>query len=278
MLDDDTARGVLQSVLDEPAPPVTTTLDEVVRRGRRRMFMQRTSAVAGVIGVVAAIGVGAMTLRQDGGGTEVADGPTMAPPGWETVDLSERDCTRPETLPEPQIPLLSEEVVTGAFVNAVEDVTRHELMGATSIWPSDTGEFPPPRGYASVEVPMDGGNGQVMLETGRHGGTPLQAAEETIGEFGSCESVYRRTLADGTVLQLFPVTDAIREMPEQAVQIYRPDGREYLVISAGYDQAEAGPVTFRNGETPEGNGHSRLPTTQEQLATIAETLATKLGL
>lgn len=275
MFDDDTARGALQSLTEEPAPPVTTTLDEVVRRGRRRVFVRRTSAVAGVIGVVAAIGVGAMALRQGDG----ADGLTVAaPPGWETVDLSGRSCLAPETtLPEPEVPLLPEETVKAAFVNSVEDVTEQAPVRATSNWTPDTGRFPPPRGYVSVEVPMDGGNGQLMLETGRHGGTPLQAAEETIGEFGICAEVYRRTLADGTLLQLFPVSDHVRNMPEQALQVYRPDGREYIVISAGYSQAESSPVTFKDGETPEGTGRGKLPTTEEQLATIAETLVANLG-
>lgn len=277
MFDEDTARGALQSLTEEPAPPVTTTLDQVVRRGRRRVFMQRTSAVAGVIGVVAAIGVGAMALRP-GGGTDVADGPTVALPGWETVDLSGRNCLSPETtLPEPDVPLLPEETVTAAFVDAVKKGTGQAPVGTASNWTPDTGEFPPPRGYVSVEVPMDGGNGQLMLETGRHGGTPLQAAEETIGEFGICEEVYRRTLPDGTVLQLFPVNNAIRNMPDQALQVYRPDGREYLVISAGYGQAESSPITFKNGETPVGKGRGKLPTTEAQLATIAETLVTNLG-
>jgi hypothetical protein len=277
MFDEDTARGALQSLTEEPAPPVTTTLDEVVRRGRRRVFVQRTSAVAGVVGVVAAIGVGAMVLRP-GGGTEVADGPTVALPGWETVDLSGRNCLSPEkTLPEPDVPLLPEETVKTAFINSVKDVTKQAPVRATSNWTPDTGEFPPPRGYVSVEVPMDGGNGQLLLETGRHGGTPPQAAEETIGEFGICEEVYRRTLPDGTVLQLFPVNDYVRNMPDQALQVYRPDGREYIVTAAGYSQAESDPITFKNGETPVGKGRGKLPTTEAQLATIAETLVTNLG-
>lgn len=277
MFDDDAEGRALRSLVDEPAPPVTTTLDDVVRRGRRRVLMRRASAVAGVVAVVAAIGVGAIALRPDGT-TEVADGPTVALPGWETVDLSGRNCLSPETtLPEPEVPLLPEDVVTPAFVAAVKEGTGVGPVNTASNWTPDTGEFPPPRGYVSVEVPMDGGNGQVMLETGRHGGTPLQAAEERIGESGNCGSVHRRTLPDGTLLQLFPATAFVPEMPEQRLQIYRPDGREYIVISAGYSQAEGVPITFRHGETPKGNGRGKLPTTEAQLATIAQTLVANLG-
>ncbi|MDT7787900.1 MAG: hypothetical protein QOF58_6319, partial [Pseudonocardiales bacterium] len=53
----------LRGALDTPAPPPTTTLDHVLKRGRRRVFAQRAGAMLGVVAVVAGVGFGAATLN-----------------------------------------------------------------------------------------------------------------------------------------------------------------------------------------------------------------------
>ncbi|HEV7646572.1 MAG TPA: hypothetical protein VGP26_00270 [Actinophytocola sp.] len=79
---DDRTRAAIRAVADVPAPPVTTTLDSVVRRGRRRTLVQRGATVAAVVGVVAAIGVGGVLLRtatEGQAGRPAGPAPTTTP-------------------------------------------------------------------------------------------------------------------------------------------------------------------------------------------------------
>ncbi len=93
----------LRSLTESPAPGVRTSLDQVVRQGKRRVLWQRTGAVAGVVAVVAGITFGAEALRGmngDGSPLPVAapkDSPTSQSqsaeqqsqtlPGYARVDI-----------------------------------------------------------------------------------------------------------------------------------------------------------------------------------------------
>ncbi|MCP2170458.1 hypothetical protein [Goodfellowiella coeruleoviolacea] len=52
-------RGTLRSLLDQPSPPSTTDLDQLIRLGRRRLVARRLVAAVGVLAAVAGIGIGA---------------------------------------------------------------------------------------------------------------------------------------------------------------------------------------------------------------------------
>lgn len=284
--DDDAARHALQTLNDDPAPPPTTTVEQVLRRGRRRVFAQRASAVAGVVAVVAAIGVTAVLLRpsEPSGGVQVAESTTAPPaptgplPGWETIEIDESVCKQNPLINVPGIApdaLLPEAVVKQAFTGAIEAVRGPLAGAATAQWEEYSPKADGPRGYVVAEVPMDNGNGQLQLEAQVYGGTPTAMADASLYAYGDCRPPARRTLPDGTVLQMFQRDDFHPEQPMQHLQIYRPDGREYIITAAGWSEADMFPVGG-GASTPKG-GRGKLPTTEAQLAEVAEKLVTNLG-
>jgi hypothetical protein len=300
--DDDAARRALHTLTDEPAPPVSTSFDEVLRRGRRRVLVQRVSAVASAVVVVAGIGVGAMVLRPDdqGGGVEVGTsaGPssvaTTPPwadlPGWELAELpagvavSSDSCVQARAPQPPELQatepsgnsVLPEDLVSREFYSVVKEVIRTPAA-VTSDWQSVSPGHPGSRGYVAVEVGTGRtGTGRLQLEAGLYGGTPTQAADASITAYANCVPPLRRTLHDGSVLQLYPVNHPDTPAPTQPLVIYRPDGREYVVTSIGTAQADG--TVVQGGEAPRTEGvRGELPTTEVQLATIAVLLVRALA-
>jgi hypothetical protein len=283
--DDNAARHALQALNDDPAPPAVTTLDEVLRRGRRRVFVQRACAVAGVVAVVAAIGVTAVLLRpSEPSGVQVAESTTAPPaptgplPGWETMELDESTCKQNPLINVPGTPpdsLLPEAIVTSAFTGAIETVRGPMAGAATTQWEDYSQKANGPRGYVVAEVPMDNGNGQLQLEAQVYGGTPTAMADASLYAYGDCRPPARHTLPDGTVLQMFQRDDFHPEQPMQHLQIYRPDGREYIITAAGWSEADMVPVG--GGAYTTRGGRGELPTTEVQLVEIATKLVAKLG-
>jgi hypothetical protein len=273
------------------------------------VFVQRVGTFAGVAGVVAAIGVGAVLLRDQGGGLQVGDTNSASPPGltttasppqsesgttavpptplfpggtnWAPVDMppdadSGGGCVQMEqSPPDSDVALLPENTVKAAFSSAVQESVGKRPESVTSNWeehsPKQSGA---PRGFVSMEVPMDGGNGGLQLEVGRFGGTAEAFADWSRTAYGNCEAPWRRVLADGTVLQLFQV-DGTAEAPMQHLQIYRPDGRMYIVTSVGYSEADIDRDTSGVG-TVEG-GRGKLPADSVAMGEIAERLISNLG-
>jgi hypothetical protein len=287
MFDDDSAaRRALQTLTDEPAPPVTTTLDQVLRRGRRRVFVRRTGTVAAAVLMVATIGVGAVLLRPGAPRDDVQVATsTVAPPptvdgplpGWAYVGPPDGQCEHgPGTsLPEaPKIPLLPVEVVEKAFTNAIERVTGDVPTTVGRYWLENSPKHDAPAGYLTSEVPMSNGNGQLQLEAYSYGGTPTEMADASIDAYGLCTRPARQVLDDGTILQLYTVNVITPEQPTQPLQIYRPDGREYIVTAAGYSEADR--VQLDGGASTFEGGRGALPTTESQLADLALTLVTGL--
>lgn len=311
MFDDNAARRALHTLTDEPAPPVVTTLDQVLKRGRRRVFVQRAGAVAGVMAVVAAIGVSAVLLRpgDEQDGFQVA-GPTSPPgtsqsvpshadttppitssntdapppptggfkivPGWDVVvtrNSPAGQCDPAMTMlpPEPEIDILPQDIVQPAFVSAVKSVTRKAPSVAMAEWEAHSPKAVGPRGYVAVEFPVANGNAQVQLEAVRYGGTPIEFADASVTTYGNCTAPpLRRTLSDGTVMQLYPPNSPDTPAPTQPLQIYRPDNRLYIVTAAGYAEGDKTP----NGGMRGGRG--AVPLTAEQLADVATELVANL--
>ncbi|MDQ3790605.1 MAG: hypothetical protein M3422_25635, partial [Actinomycetota bacterium] len=166
---DDAARQALRTLTDDPAPPVTTTVDQVLRRGKRRVFVQRAVAIAGVVAVVAAIGAATVLLRSaeeepSGGGVQVAATtaakPTGPMPGWEWIPIDEEACEKNGVSHVPGTPpptILPQAVVQSAFTGAVESATGVEATTVESDWTEYAQKAGGPRGYLAVEVPMDNG-------------------------------------------------------------------------------------------------------------------------
>ncbi|MFI7674832.1 hypothetical protein [Actinophytocola sp. NPDC049390] len=285
MFDDDSARDALRTLTDGPAPPVTTTVDAVLRRGRRRVFAQRAGAVAGVVAVVAAIGATTVLLRtagqpSGGGGVAVAATtpatPTGSLPGWETIPLDEATCEVPRHVPgTPPTSILPEERVRPVFVDVVESALGARPTVSEASWTEHSPKAGGPRGYLAVEIVMDNGNGQLQLEAGAFPGTPEQIADASLNAYGDCRPPARRVMPDGTVLQLFPADVRRPEQPAQHVQIYRPNGLQYVLTAAGWSAADMVPADG-GGHWVDG-GRGKLPVTEERLAYTASLLVNKLG-
>lgn len=277
--DDNAARRALRQLGEEAGPPLVTRLDDVVRRGRRRMLVQRVGTVAAVVAVVAGIGVGAVLLRSGdlSGGVRVGDPPTSAPtsappvPTWRKVGLP-RDVTvladgycragsNEERMASPDgQPVLSLTTLQQALIGATRSAAVPMVDSDVSVMIGGpegpvAGEDVVPRASAWVAVPTKKGTGRLLLEASLYGGTPEQAADAAIVEYGNCEPPYRRVMADGTVLQLYPVY-VDPQQPTQSIHIYRPDGQLYRLVSVGAVD---------------------LPVDQRQFRAVAEQLVANLG-
>jgi hypothetical protein len=275
-MDDDEARRALRSLSDEPLPLVTTTVDEVLRRGRRRVLVQRVSAFAGVVAVVAAIAVGGVLLRPGdaSGGAQVGSTNSsipVFPSGWTQVVSMPQDidpdadwCRQQEKeYHTPDVTLPSEEAVTSALLTSIE-----EVVGGTSTLTPQWGKR---SGHMTVNLLMvDNRIPQIAFDGGTFGGTPRQAADGSVMAEGNCDAPWRRTLEDGTVLQLYP---GVKEPAEAApmLMIYRPDGVTFTFMSGGYGHVTTNP----NGESVLNDFH--FAASPEELATIGERFLAKLS-
>lgn len=278
--DDDAARRALQTLNDEPAPPVMTTVDQVLRRGRRQVVARRASAVAGVVAVVAAIG--ATTVLALGGdrGQEAAAPPERARPEvlWDDIRVDKAICeqhvllraagTPPNALPPRQ-------QVETAFTDAITDIVSPDMVRVSADWQ----ESPLADGsgiQVVTEVPMEIGDGQLQLDAQVYAGTPTQAADRTLYSDGDCRDAMRRTLDDGTVLQLYPADNRVPQQPVLRLFAFRPDGRAYVITATSWTERDLVPIAGGAAYRVDG-GHDELPATERQLSDIAMAMFAKLG-
>lgn len=312
--DDEQARQVLRSVSDGPAPPATTSAADVIRRGRRRVLVQRAGAIAGVVVVVAAIGVTSIWLGSsatDGGsGVRVGEAPTSAttttglpadwtrvespPPAGETSTTTvtvppqggptDPESGQPETdetavqpqyctpsileVPAGDATILPESAVEPVFTKAVASQLGDTPTVTTSQWEALSQRTGTARGYVEVTVPGPAGDGSVQLEVVPFVGDPLDAADLDLYAYGGdCVAPLRLVQEDGSVLQLYEPDTLRPEQPAQYLRVYQPDGRLYIVTTAGWSSENV-----ENGVVVGGTGE--LPLTVEQLADVGVRLAT----
>lgn len=109
----------------------------------------------------------------------------------------------------------------------------------------------------------------------RYGGTPTEMADASVNVYGFCTPPARHVLADGTILQLYTVNNRTPLQPTQPLQIYRPDGRQYIVTAAGYSEADR--VELEGGASTIRGGRGALPTTERQLTEVALALVSGLS-
>jgi hypothetical protein len=276
---DDPTRAALRAIADAPAPPSVTTLEHVLRRGRRRALVQRGATIAAAIVVVAAVAIGGVLLRSatEGQGVRPADppsstapstpaGPPELPPipGWESVHVgTERQDVCPGILDATDVrnvPLPPRERVETGFADAVHKQTGTVPGTEVGAW-GDT--LPHRMGTVGATVVMGSGPGVVDLEVAAVKATPKQAADDDIIT-GGCPPPLRKTLSDGTVLQLYQpeFEDENPKQLKQLASVYRADGWRFVLWMES------------DGKPPyvDSRGRVRLPLDSAQLAGVAESL------
>lgn len=248
MDDEDAVRAALRLMVDQRQPPVTTDLNDVLVRGRRRVRAQRALAAFGVVGVVAVVGAVAFAANALGhdprpGHASVAGRPSATVhstvlddlPGWHQVTVAStpwptvthlppgvphpttspatrRDCTAavPSTT-EPTGTILPQATVQPVFQAAVSAVAGHATITPyQASWTQYDPKSAGPRGYVWLDVTAAGGQGSVELEAGRYGGTAEQAADADAYLYGDCTPPLRKVLPNGVIMQLYPAGDPSR--------------------------------------------------------------------
>ncbi|KOV88940.1 hypothetical protein [Nocardia sp. NRRL S-836] len=222
----------LRGALDVPAPPPTTTLDDVLRRGKRRVAVRRAGLAGGVLAVVAVIGIGSVAWR-------TAANPELSlaagPASWPRVSCGEAG-PQPDVVRDMGIRLSSfeqmrawraavQEVVPGRVVDSElpEDATN-----PASVHYDDHRAF-------RVDVLDRQGAGSLRFAMARFQGEPAAAADSVRWATGTCTAIRRFTGPDGTVYQLHAPAAEGQELRVQALYVFRPD---HLAIRV--EQVDAG--------------------------------------
>ncbi|TVT52805.1 hypothetical protein FNH05_12445 [Amycolatopsis rhizosphaerae] len=246
-MNDDETREALQTLLDEPAPPARTGLEDVVRRGRRRVLARRLGSAAAVIAVVAGVGMASTSLRATPGTVESASGGGSLQ-GWQTVDvpavvvIPKGDLTleeaakvgpvcrsRAQTSVSIEGTTLPEQTVVQAFLQAVAAAAPGAKVVQTHLsWE------PPTRGMLRADITGQKAAGGIDLMADRYRGTAQQAADADAHADGNCSSPQRRTLPNGVVLQLYSPQLLKGDLQVQSLRVYGPNGRMYVLTMRAY--------------------------------------------
>lgn len=292
--------GELRGALDVPAPPVKTTLDDVLRRGRRRVFAQRAGAVLGVVVVVAGVGFGAATLNA-AGPTEPATPPsslTTLPPrpleeplDWKRVDVPPQTPLHTfqpgNTAPPPDgrkildLPFcdmsfrqegLNMQVgiveLPQAFLDKAREGVRRDAGKAV-------GPLQAAARHYEFDVSDERGTGSIRITAGKFRTTPRVAADDGVWETGDCLPPYRHVLEDGSIVQVHSVHgyEPFQSLT-QRMAIYRADGTliQFELHNFGSPDMTPDPKQPRN-LVRTGPGRETLPLTDRQFALLGATVA-----
>ncbi|SDN28387.1 hypothetical protein [Allokutzneria albata] len=261
--DEQDLRAALRRVVDVDAPPQGTRVEEVIRRGRRRVLITRIGTVASAIVAVVGIGVGASALNNLGLG---ADGERLPPagPAISTPPVPLPDAPRPGWVAhEPtyvtSVPRPNGPGVRGAPVCApitLPPASGREVLPEQKYLPvllNELGKHYPGdsvhvldatwvnvnRGRAEVAIYSKDRQVQrtFALTAGRYGGSLEQAAEyyASVDSGGCAQKMHWLNLPDGAVLQATP--DGIRA--------FTRSGRWYQIT--GYEMALPPRTTTKEG-------------------------------
>jgi hypothetical protein len=163
-------------------------------------------------------------------------------------------------------PIPARETLASTLVAGVAEVTGGPANLTLSV-----GD--PLRAYVEVEVPVANAWGSVHLEATRASSRPpAVAADADVGVYGVCSVPLRKTLATGTVLQLYAPDARSPLAPVQHLRTYLPNGRLYVVSSMGWSRADVQDVAGDPGGVVRG-GRGRLPLDSQQLADVATRIA-----
>ncbi|MFS8100310.1 hypothetical protein LFM09_24580 [Lentzea alba] len=276
----------LRGALDVTAPPATTSLDTVLRRGKRRVFARRAGAVFGAAAVVVGIGMGAVTLTPP---------PSSQPPAaqlprvisqhdldWTRVGVPPQqpndkgECQYKGRTTQPEFPVgmaeLSSELV-GGFEADLRRLFPGLEVDRTGV---RDGNY---RSERQFDLTDRGGTGSVQLLAGRFTtGSPQFYADDALRITGDCAPPLRKVLADGTILQMHGVHRFRPDKPfkayAQALYAYRKDGLilKIEVRTTGSADMRRVPELSDFWE-PVAPGRDSLPLSQEQLVMLGLAVA-----
>ncbi|MGW4208248.1 hypothetical protein ACWEIJ_09705 [Lentzea sp. NPDC004789] len=267
-----TVEEELRGALDVPAPPAATTLEGVLRRGRRRLFVQRAGAVLGTLAVVGIIGFGSVVWNWNQAtpmtpGGSPGDWPRASGVVRKPVDLNN---TNGEC--DPQMPTALMVRGFGAQRFSTDQLRRWREK-AQEVLPSlelGAQAVQDDLNMYEYEVTDERGTGSVRLSAGVFTGSPSNAADEALWSVGGCQAPRRVRAPDGTVYQLYDVvsstlwdTTSQKSAPAkmQTLHVYRPDGSAFRI-----DQLSV--VTTNLDKRRES-----LPLTESQLVRLGPAIA-----
>jgi hypothetical protein len=294
----------LRAELDGPAPPVQTSLSQVMSRGLRRRRIRQTGSLALSAAVVAGVGVLAMTLGgkdstvnqpaiSDNPVATSSGGPPRAPV-WPQAALPDHTpygtwtpgntAPRPPAAPEVTIPMCDSPTgwldfpVVQVPAKFGESVVQALRAAAPKSRIGDlTGELPPKaksQGYR-VDVRDGDGVGSLWIRAGTFTGKPLDKADHQAYDEGNCKPPQRVVQSDGTVLQIYPIraSEPFQTL-SQNLMIYRSDGKLYSISmwSDGSVDVRPDPKQPTYWERI-GKGRGTLPLTEDQLAVVGLAVA-----
>lgn len=288
----------LRTLVEGQAPAAITTVDTVIRRGRRRVWARRAGTGLGVLALVGAVGAAVLLPRP-----EAPDQIMPAvPPGavdWPRIDA------RTEVSPVPfqpgmsapmppgrrvvDAPSCSQEIpdnrlITGpGLVDSPAEVRQAFIESARAVaQPAKVGDLIPGVRHNNLghyrydaDVSDSRGTGSVTVRAGTFTGEPLAAADERAFDLSNRVPPQRKVLADGTVQQLYPLrAQEPFQSLSRSVFVFRPGGDLYEISVHNYGSPDFEP-NFAQPEIPSrvGAGRETLPLTEVQLAGIAERIA-----
>lgn len=130
----------------------------------------------------------------------------------------------------------------------------------------------------SADITDAGGTGSVRLTVTASTGDPVQTADREAFNLSNCDPPRRTTLANGTILQLYPVipSEPFQSLV-QTLRIYPARGPRYQIEVCNFGSPDLTP----NPAQPEfpnrtGAGRPTLPLTEHQLAAFGQMLAEAL--
>jgi hypothetical protein len=268
-------------------PPVATALDDVVRRGRRRLRVRRLGASLGVVAVVAVVGVATSVLRANVPGGMTADQLSTASTssvvptttGWtSSAKADTKECANGISVPgEPKVAPVDVDKINESLLDALQKVAPKASMKITR-----STVLHKPTSSDSVlastwaDVIDSGGGGSVYVEVHGFSGTPVQAADSERFVDGECTPPQRQSLPDGTVMQLYAPLSYDPGHPSQALRIYTPAHRLFIVTAEGFASPDWTQVAGAEPGTlvvPKGAGRHSLPLTEDQLTLVAQSVA-----
>ncbi|MCP2244736.1 hypothetical protein [Lentzea aerocolonigenes] len=223
----------LRGALDVSAPPATTTLDDVLRRGRRRLFARRAGTVLSTLAVVAVVGIGSVLWVQD---TPTA--PVGNPADWPRVSETVRKPLYHSNTANPnadcgiQMPAVPMDRGFGAERLSADQLRTWRTRAEAALGELEVGEQVAEDVLHTYDLNVSGltGKGSVRLSTGSFTTTPSAAADEALWATGTCRAPRRAVARDGTVYQLYDVLQGA-----QTLHVYRPDGRAFRIEQINSD-------------------------------------------
>ncbi|SER45813.1 hypothetical protein [Actinokineospora terrae] len=267
----------LRDLLAGPAPAGTTSLEEVVRRGRRLVYV-RAAKTSTIMVLVVGLITGSLSWLQ---GAQMPPAVLRLLPSeadWPRVDL--RPSTTPRLWngggpPRYVCPVTGEpQVGYGEVSGAVLGVTRtavSKVLSKTKIgyWDALTGGTSGT--LADLDLTDTNGVGSLAVRSAIFTGSPTSFADALAFTDSNCEPPKRLVTQDGTVVQVYP------EVPSEPyvtltmrARIFRPNGS--LVV---LEVRSFGSVHLR--QTADGAerlpGRTTLPMTEAQLAQVAAWVA-----